>query len=112
VFLLDVVRRVAVSLNVADLDLKGRTELMGEILQYDPTRFARLRDFVIAYVNWYYFHSELEHLGTPGNLDKETQDQLQKRIAKRDQARAAEAHFGHLPRFPANCSATQIFSPQ
>jgi len=66
VFLLDVVRRVAGKSRVADMDLKGSTELMADIRQQNASLFAVLQDFLIAYVNWYYFHYELEQLGLGG----------------------------------------------
>jgi hypothetical protein len=89
VFLLYVVRHVAAVSHIADIDLKGRTELMGELREVNGNLSGRLQDFVIAYVNWYYFHNELEQLDVAGRLDQETHEQLHKRIAKRDATRAA-----------------------
>jgi len=47
VFLLGVVRHVASNLQIADIDFKGRMELMAEIRQRDASLFARLQDFVL-----------------------------------------------------------------
>ena len=85
--LLSATKRVAEKLGLTNIDFKSRTEMFVEIQQLDPTLFAQMEHFLIAYINWYYFHNELNQLGVSGNLDADTQAQLDQRIAKRDQTR-------------------------